>query len=88
MKDAPEHPGSSASLEVPGHWLSRSLSLGFHLFVGTATALQGTPPNAANTMLPDSVIAFMGFFSSRANDVQKGKGKAVDPAFETSCKQL
>lgn len=61
--------------------------MGFHLLIGTA--LQGKPPNAANNVLPGSVIAFMVcFFFSRANNVQKGKGKAIDPTFETSCKQL
>lgn len=70
------------------HCVSRSVSLDFSL-VSTVAALQGKPGNATNTTLPDSVTAFRGcFFSSEAIGVQKGKGKAIDLASETSCKQL
>lgn len=75
----------------PGLWLSSSVLVGFHLLVGTAAALQGELPNATKVIL-DSIIAFMVcfffFFPSKEDGVQKGKGKAIDLAFETSCKQL
>lgn len=80
--------GLAGSWGCPSHWLSRSVSWDLSL-VSTVAALQGKLGNATNTMLPDTVIAFMGcFFSSKAIGVQKGKGKAIDLASETSCKQL
>lgn len=57
----------------PSLWLSTSILLDFHLLVSTAAALQGKPPNATNTMLPDSVIAFMVFFQ-QGKWCAEGKG--------------
>lgn len=55
--------------------------------LSTAAALQGKPCNAANTTLMLSQLSWV-VFSSQAIGVQKGKGKAIDLASETSCKQL
>jgi len=65
VRGAPEPHGLAGSQEVAQPLAFQVCLSGFHLLVSTAAALQGKPPNAANTMLPDSVMAFVGSFPAR-----------------------